>query len=260
MLKIYTENHSTVNDEDSYNSSEIEEVDDNRNENSDDDSSYESELVQLVNIGDEYQAQIESSDVYPVPIDELLWSSSSLDDSDNENIDEYLRIIHTEYPASDDEISLRTLLNCQLNTELALEHFRQLSRKNIYTYSAWSLAEIEEFEQGLREFGKNFSKISHFKCSNRSVREIVYFYYQWKKSERYEIFLEQQRFRPFTSVSHMIEKFIEEQDIYARKSSALDDSAISIVTKRSFDQVDNDDETTVSAKKTSIEIPTTTVA
>lgn len=58
----------------------------------------------------------------------------------------------------------------------------------------------------------------------------------------------------------MIEKFIEEQDIYSRKSSALDDSAISIVTKRSFDQVDNDDETTVSAKKTSIEIPTTTVA
>lgn len=35
-------------------------------------------------------------DVYLVPEDELLWSSSSVNDSDNENIDEYLRIIHTE--------------------------------------------------------------------------------------------------------------------------------------------------------------------
>jgi hypothetical protein len=31
-----------------------------------------------------------------VPVDELLWSSSSINDSDNENIDEYLKIIHTE--------------------------------------------------------------------------------------------------------------------------------------------------------------------
>jgi len=31
-----------------------------------------------------------------VPVDELLWSSSSLNDSDNENIDEYLKTIHTE--------------------------------------------------------------------------------------------------------------------------------------------------------------------
>jgi len=60
--------------------------------------------------------------------------------------------------------------------------------------------------------------------------------------------------------SQIIEKFIEEQDIYPRKSSTLtDDSAISIVTihqqetinrKRSFD---HDDETTVSTKKSSIE-------
>ncbi|CAF0985789.1 unnamed protein product [Rotaria sordida] len=227
-----------------------------------------------------------------LPVDELLWSSSSVNDSDNENIDKYLKIIHTEYPSSDDEISLQTLLNCQLNTELALVKFRQLPNKTIYSYPAWSLAEIEKFEEGLREYGKNFFKISIYKCLNRSVRETVHFYYQWKKSERYYLFIEeQQRINSLTSVSDIIEKFIEEQEQHLCTASGVVDStnstsflsndfklhaplssnsSISIVTihqhetttttttttttKRSFDQVDNDDEP--SSKKTSINTKT----
>jgi len=51
----------------------------------------------LIHIGDEYQAQIDSTDDCCLKsLDELLWSSSSLDEVDNENIDEYLRIIHDE--------------------------------------------------------------------------------------------------------------------------------------------------------------------
>ena len=63
-----------------------------------------------------------------VPVDELLWSPS---DDNNENIDKYLKTIHGEYQYADDEISLQTLLNCQMNTDLALVKFRQLPVKTI---------------------------------------------------------------------------------------------------------------------------------
>jgi hypothetical protein len=39
-------------------------------------------------------------------------------------------------------------------------------------YSAWSLAEIEQFEEGLHEYGKNFFKISVFK-----VITMVYYFF-----------------------------------------------------------------------------------
>lgn len=69
-----------------------------------------------------------------------------------------------------------------MDTELALTKFRQLPVKTIckssfvlfgftqknYTldsYPAWSLKDIEDFEEGLREYGKNFFKISVFKVN-----------------------------------------------------------------------------------------------
>ncbi|CAF2964614.1 unnamed protein product [Rotaria sp. Silwood2] len=164
LFNLYSKNVPTItneniqDDEDSFSSSD----DDNDDDDDDDrrhhllhmngellpdddddteDSLYEPDIVKLINIGEEYQAQIELKAEYDtlnehdddreVPVDELLWSSSSVNDSDNENIDEYLKIIHTEYPSSDDEISLQTLLNCHLNTELALVKFRQLPNKTI---------------------------------------------------------------------------------------------------------------------------------
>jgi hypothetical protein len=82
-------------------------------------------------------------------------------------------------PLSDDEVSLQTLLNCQLDTESALVKLRQLPVKNICknsmcflccnyildSYPEWSLDEIQQFEDGLREYGKNFYKINVFKVT-----------------------------------------------------------------------------------------------
>ncbi|CAF0807291.1 unnamed protein product [Adineta steineri] len=325
LLKLYKKNAATIDndrteDEESYTSSDIDDDDDDNDDDRNDrrqhllhvngdlllegdddteDSLYEPDIVKLINVGDEYQAQFELKpefdssnehcDEREVPIDEVLWSSTYANDVDNENIDEYLKKIHTEYPSSDDEISLRTLYNCQLNTDLALVKFRQLSIKTIYFYPAWSFEEIRQFEDGLREYGKNFFKISIFKCPNRSVRELVYFYYQWKKSERYDLFIEeQQRINSLNSVSDIIEKFIEEQeqqlctatgvvDPTNSSSFLLNDfklhtplssnSSISFVTihqqettttttKRSYDEVDNDHNESSSSKKTSLNTQT----
>ncbi|CAF0891055.1 unnamed protein product [Rotaria sp. Silwood1] len=267
----------------------------------DTDDSFEIEIIKFIRVGDEYQAQVESQaefnstngqyDDREVPVDELLWSPSSVNNDDNEKIDEYLKTIRNEYPFADDEISLQTLFNCQMNTELALIKFRQLPMKTIYTYSEWSLDEIQHLEEGLREYGKNFFKISLYKCPNRSVREIIHYYYQWKKSERYQLYMEeQQRLNAIISVTDMIEKLIEEQEqqlctavsvINSTNSSSIlsndlkrnsPNSSISIVTihqqetttttttKRSFDQVENNIEPP--SKKSSLNTnnsPTTTV-
>ncbi|CAF1996496.1 unnamed protein product [Rotaria magnacalcarata] len=328
LFKLYSNNVPTINndvvqdDEESYSSSDVEDEDDDEDEdnrrhrslhingellpeNDDDDddtddSLYEPDIAKPIHVGDEYQVEIKSKAEYDssnerdddreVPVDELLWSSSSVNDSENENIDEYLKIIRSEYPASDDEISLQILLNCHLNTELALMKFRQLATKTIYSYTAWPLTEIQKFEEGLREYGKNFFEISTYKCTNRSVREVVHFYYQWKKSERYQFFIEeQQRINSLNSVSDIIEKFIEEQEhnlctaagvlnsenspsfvsndfkFHAPLSSNSSISFVTIhqqettatTTKRSYDHIDNDDEP--STKKTSITTKTSSV-
>ncbi|CAF3753262.1 unnamed protein product [Adineta steineri] len=332
LLKLYKKNAATIDndrteDEESYTSSDIDDDDDDNDEDRDDrrqhllhvngdlllegdddteDSLYEPDIVKLINVGDEYQAQFELKPEFDssnehcderegnlisstIPVDEILWSSTYANDVDNENIDEYLKKIHTEYPSSDDEISLRTLYNCQLNTDLALVKFRQLSIKTIYFYPAWSFEEIRQFEDGLREYGKNFFKISIFKCPNRSVRELVYFYYQWKKSERYDLFIEeQQRINSLNSVSDIIEKLIEEQEQQLCTATGVVDptnsspfllndfklhtplssnSSISFVTihqqetttttsKRSYDEVDNDHNESSSSKKTSLDTQT----
>ncbi|UJR28065.1 hypothetical protein I4U23_009321 [Adineta vaga] len=338
LLKLYkndpsVDDHDISQEEESYSSSELED-DDDRREGEDErkhnlfhvngdllpdgddteDSLYEPDILKFVNIGEEYQAHIESKAEYDsvdectddreVPSDELLWSSSLASDTDDENIDDYLKKTHIEYPSSNDEISLQTLLNCQFNTDLALMKFRQLPIKMIYSYATWSLNEIQEFEEGLRKYGKNFYKISVFKCSNRSVHEIIYFYYQWKKSERYELFIEeQQRMNSLASVSHIIGKFIEEQEQHMCSVASVTDSSssssssssstnfllndykthsplpsdssisfitihqhetTSITTKRTYDQVDNDNNE-VSSKKplfitnSSIETTATTI-
>ncbi|CAF5149151.1 unnamed protein product, partial [Rotaria magnacalcarata] len=127
------------------------------------------------------------------PVDEHLWSPSSVNNEDDEKIDMYLKAIRNEYSFADVEISLQTLFNCQMDTESALVKLRQLPVKTIYTYCEWTLDEIQHLEEGLREYGKNFHKIALYKCQNRSVREIIHYYYQWKKSERFHSFIEEQQ-------------------------------------------------------------------
>lgn len=127
-----------------------------------------------------------------VPVDELLWSPSSSNELDEEIIYGYLKTIRSECkvvrnclhvlsclysdPTSDDEISLQTLLQCQWDTTLAVVQFRQLPVKTICkrhvpnatvvrsarldSYREWSSDETQLFEEGIRDYGKNFHKIS----------------------------------------------------------------------------------------------------
>jgi hypothetical protein len=62
---------------------------------------------------------------------------------------------------------------------------------SLYVYAGtrlWSEEECGEFEEGLRVSGKDFFQLRKM-VPSRSVKELVEFYYIWKKSKRYEDFI-----------------------------------------------------------------------
>ncbi|XP_031837662.1 arginine-glutamic acid dipeptide repeats protein [Nomia melanderi] len=80
-------------------------------------------------------------------------------------------VLHdSEYSA---EIALKTLVSKQLPNRLIAK---------------WTQAEIELFSQGLARHGKNFSKIQKDVLTCKDTKEIVEFYYTWKRSESAKMF------------------------------------------------------------------------
>lgn len=57
----------------------------------------------------------------------------------------------------------------------------------------WSEEECRNFEAGLRLHGKDFFTIKTSKLTSRSVKELVNFYYLWKKTERHDVFTSRTR-------------------------------------------------------------------
>jgi len=56
-------------------------------------------------------------------------------------------------------------------------------------YLNWTEDDVEKFEQGLHYYGKRFWKIRSEFLPGRSIGEIVHFYYRYKKTERFDMFL-----------------------------------------------------------------------
>ena len=57
----------------------------------------------------------------------------------------------------------------------------------------WSAEDCEKFEAGLRKHWKNFYEVQKEMLPHRRLQEVVEFYYFWKKSERFENFLQRSR-------------------------------------------------------------------
>ncbi|CAF1517078.1 unnamed protein product, partial [Didymodactylos carnosus] len=181
------------------------------------DPSYTIESEKLINIGEEYQAVVPDT----VALNEndlvkdqsqLLWTPCA-----NElSLDQYLSLSTAECPTADQEISLEIFMNCNYNTEQALEKLKNTSKKNIYPLISWPLEECDLFEQSLKEFGKDFYKIHLYRLPNHSVHELVCFYYTWKKTDRLNEFIQsnqvekQRRFH--ITCSEIFEKFLDEQE------------------------------------------------
>nr|XP_012563324.1 unnamed protein product [Hydra vulgaris] len=92
-------------------------------------------------------------------------------------------------PDHDDEQALFTLLQTG-DVTLAINK-RQEQESHPTDIALWSEEECQNFEQGLRVFGKDFRLIQQNKVQSRTVGEIVQFYYLWKKTERHDAFVTQ---------------------------------------------------------------------
>merc|ERR1711953_1618322 len=97
---------------------------------------------------------------------------------------------------------------------------------------------MASFELGLTLLGKNFYKIHHQHLKSKNVKEIIQFYYKWKKTDRADSYSAKTRNskRKF-NCTHYMDKLID--DIESKRSKKTEK------TKRSAesDNSDNGSET-----------------
>ncbi|XP_036330984.1 mesoderm induction early response protein 1 isoform X2 [Rhagoletis pomonella] len=84
----------------------------------------------------------------------------------------------------DNEQALHLLVQCGYDFKEALRRKRLNALPLTGSMSLWSEEECHKFEEGIQKFGKDFLKIRQNQVRTRTMRELVQFYYLWKKSDR----------------------------------------------------------------------------
>ncbi|CAI8034292.1 Mesoderm induction early response protein 1 [Geodia barretti] len=153
------------------------------------------EWKQEIRVGPSYQvevANVSSQEPYSqqrdTPGDSLLWRPRSPED----RVVSYLKTVSTVVkPDSginswETEQAMKLLQECDHNVQRAVDVVQE---QGLPTGTRqWSEEECSEFEEGLRVSGKDFFQLRKM-VPSRSVKELVEFYYIWKKSKRYEDFI-----------------------------------------------------------------------
>jgi hypothetical protein len=76
-------------------------------------------------------------------------------------------------------------LQCSgFDADKALAEIAKVNQKTFDLHD-WSKDEIEAFEEGIRLYGHELFAIKK-RVETRSMKDIVRFFYQWKKTERYQ--------------------------------------------------------------------------
>ncbi|XP_017132899.1 mesoderm induction early response protein 1 [Drosophila elegans] len=109
-----------------------------------------------------------------------------------------------ELVVKDNEQALHLLVQCGYDFKEALRRKRMNVLPLSDTMSSWSEDECLKFEEGIQRFGKDFYQIRQNQVRTRTMRELVHFYYLWKKSERRD-----QSFALNDTIDHM-DVFINE--------------------------------------------------
>ncbi|KAA0203846.1 hypothetical protein HAZT_HAZT011203, partial [Hyalella azteca] len=115
----------------------------------------------------------------------------------------------------DDEQALHLLLQCGGNVEEARRRLSMNPSPLASTMTLWSEEECRNFENGLKNYGKDFHLIQQNKVRTRSVGELVQFYYLWKKTERHDMFatktrLEKKKFIVHPGTTDYMDRFLDE--------------------------------------------------
>ncbi|KAG0326963.1 putative PHD type zinc finger protein with BAH domain-containing protein [Dissophora globulifera] len=80
--------------------------------------------------------------------------------------------------------ALLSLQSCGFDADNALKEVAKVQKQDL-GITDWTLAEIEAFEEGIRLYGHELFAIKK-KVETRSMKDIVRFFYMWKKTERYQ--------------------------------------------------------------------------
>lgn len=127
--------------------------------------------------------------------------------------------IDTFKVVKDNEQALHLLVQCGYDFKEALRRKRLNAMPLNGSMSIWSEEECLKFEEGIQKFGKDFLKIRQFQVRTRSMRELVQFYYLWKKSERRD-----HEFADSDTVDHM-DMYLNEGDYNSNSTSTVNVNA-----------------------------------
>jgi hypothetical protein len=145
----------------------------------------------------------------------------------------------------EDEKALRILSECNYKIEDAILKYNQLKLSNDFS-KQWTEEENEAFEEGYKEFGKDFRQIKEnkvflnrkkvfifkeifnfFKFKNNAIGELVNYYYLWKKTERHDLFINKFKIKKKNHLLHptatdYMERFIiEREETLAEASTSI---------------------------------------
>ncbi|XP_012725508.2 mesoderm induction early response protein 3 isoform X1 [Fundulus heteroclitus] len=192
-------------------------------------------------VGAEYQAEVpsclchykEGEKAYEDD-DELLWSPDVLSENKvrgflsevlSRTTDESTGYNKPGMHVRDDEQALHELVKCNYNTREALDRYCSHVKSSKGKSPPWSEEECRSFEHALQMYDKNFHLIQKHKVTTRTVAECVAFYYMWKKSERFDVFVQQNRFgkkkySSYPGVTDLMDRLVDEAEGLAVDSSS----------------------------------------
>ncbi|GAN02864.1 conserved hypothetical protein [Mucor ambiguus] len=107
-------------------------------------------------------------------------------------VDQYMdsvkRLKNIPLPPHNSDLMDRALYELELNnydTEIAYDNMSKLNGDDFKHIVEWTPAEIEAFEQSIRDHGHdlNYAKTA---VKTKDMADIVRYFYQWKKTDRYE--------------------------------------------------------------------------
>ncbi|KAL2087687.1 hypothetical protein ACEWY4_016515 [Coilia grayii] len=192
-------------------------------------------------IGAEYQAEIpslccdyEEEGAYEGE-DQLLWRPDGLPEAKVTNFLREAALLHPDggkmaadldlTRVRDSEQALYELMKSNFSVHEALDHYHRNGSSSKDEMIPWSEEECRNFEHALLLYEKNFHLIQKHKVPTRTVAECVAFYYMWKKSERFDFFVQQNRFgkkkySSYPGVTDLMDRLVDEAEGLVAEGSA----------------------------------------
>lgn len=148
----------------------------------------------FIRVGDDYQVEIPTVEIQydgnEIEQETLVWAPNLIPEIE---VEQFLKTA-CSYKKSvknvrDNETALKVLWECDLDVKSATEKFVSSPGPSNSVEDKWTAEEIDNFETGVSHFRKRFLLVQKWYLKNKTMAEIVEFYYFWKKTERYEVFM-----------------------------------------------------------------------